>query len=70
MAGHSRLKNGVLERLCPGHPRLLVQGRKAWMPGTRPGMANLNARGRNQADRTAEAQKNRRVAPAVSFVKA
>jgi hypothetical protein len=25
-------------RACPGHPRLVWLQRKAWMPGTRPGM--------------------------------
>jgi hypothetical protein len=38
MAGRSRPKDGVASlRLCPGHPRLFA-GRKACMPGTRPGM--------------------------------
>src|SRR5689334_18634445 len=25
-------------RACPGHPRLVDGRKKAWMPGTRPGM--------------------------------
>jgi hypothetical protein len=36
MAGHSASKTRV-NALMPDHPRLASE-RKAWMPGTRPGM--------------------------------
>jgi len=40
MAGIAGLRDGVASaRLCPGHPRLASTALKAWMPGTRPGMA-------------------------------
>jgi hypothetical protein len=40
MAGHSRLKDGVasLAYVSAIHALLLLKIRKAWMPGTRPGM--------------------------------
>src|SRR6266568_6795085 len=41
MAGHSPSKTGV-NALMPGHPRLVYNRvRKAWMPGTSPGMTVL-----------------------------
>jgi hypothetical protein len=44
--GHRALSQTVQRhgRACPGHPRLAWQIRKAWMPGTSPGMTNENSR--------------------------
>jgi hypothetical protein len=30
-------------RACPGHPRLICNARKTWIPGTRPGTTTLVA---------------------------
>ncbi len=52
MAGHSRLKDGVASaRLCPAiHVFACCCTVKTWMPGTRPGMTNSDARRRSNSN--------------------
>jgi hypothetical protein len=46
MAGHSRPKDGVASaRLCPAIHVLARMQRKAWMPGTSPGMTSRDVGG-------------------------
>src|ERR1700722_15562093 len=45
MAGHSRLKDGVAcARLCRPSTSCLLERRKTWMPGARPGLTGQTRR--------------------------